>query len=303
MASKCPNCGQTLKWYDIKAECKNCGVSIPNFNWEARLEEDAERAAASSASFHKTMNMFKYSVWGTKLRIVRIILSFIPIVGYIVPWFKITSEAENIGIDVLGLFTDGKSLIDLISSFFGNSSLYFQNMKYEGFSGPVTFIMLGVLFMVLCLLFAVIAFFMILITNKKPKSKKMVIFDALSIISSVLSVVMFTLAVKSGTSFTAVNLGDIPLYEIRGGIMWGYFVALALLCIAFIANLLVAKAPAKSHEELEEERLAKKAEKEEKERQAAQRKEEARIEAEKKAEEEQKRIVEEARAKLAEKKK
>lgn len=303
MASKCPNCGQTLKWYDVKAECKYCGVSIPNFNWEARLEEDSERAAASSAAFHKTMNMFKYSVWGTKLRIARILLSFIPIVGFIVPWFKITSEAENIGIDVLGLFTDGKSLIDLFSSFFGNMSLYFQNMGYESYSGPVTFTVLGVLFMVLCLLFAVIAFFMILITNKTPKSKKMVIFDALSILSSVVSVIMFTLAVKSGAEYTAVNLGDIPLYSISGGIMWGYFVALVLLCVAFTANLLVANAPAKSHEELEEERLVKKAEKEEKERQAALKKEAARIEAEKKAEEEQKRIVEEARAKLAEKKK
>ncbi len=303
MATKCPNCGQTLKWYNIKAECKNCGVSIPNFNWEARLEEDAERAEASSAAFHKTMNMFKYSVWGTKLRIARIILSFIPIVGYVVPWYKITSEAESVGIDVLGLFTDGKSLIDLFSSFFGNSSLYFQNMSYEGYSGPVTFTMLGVLLMVLCLLFAVIAFFLILIKNKKPKTKSMVIFDALSILSSVASVIMFTLAVKTASAYTAVNLGDIPLYKVSGGIMWGYFVALALLCIAFAANLLVAKAPAKTHEELEEERLAKKAEKEEKERQAQIKKEAERIEAEKKAEEEQKRIVEEARAKLAAKKK
>ncbi len=304
MASKCPNCGRVLKWYDVKADCKECGVSIPNFNWEARLEEDSERAAVKSASFHRTMNMFSYSVWGTKLRIARIILSFVPIVGFIVPWFSFKSEGESLGIDVIGLFTDGRSLIDLFKSFFGNMSLYFTNMAYEGKSGPVTYTMLGVLFMVLCLLFAVIAFFMILITNKHPKSKLMVIFDALSICSSIVSVIMFTMAVKAAPAYPAFTLGEMSFFNMTGSIGWGYFVALALLCVAFVANFLVMRAPAKTHEELEEARLAKKAEKEEKERRAAIKKEEERLEAEKKAEEEQQRIVEEARAKLdADKKK
>lgn len=298
MASKCPNCGRTLKWYDVKAECKDCGVSIPNFNWEARLEEDSIRAEEKSLKFHRTMNMFTYSLWGTKLRIARIILSFIPIVGFIVPWFAFKSEAESLGIDVIGIFTDGKSLIDFFKSFFGNMSLYFQNMGYENYSGPVTYISLGVLFMALCLLFAVIAFFMILFTNKHPKSKLMAIFDVLSIASSIVSVVMFTMAVKSAPAFVAVNFGDIPFYKLTGAIGWGYFVALALLTVALIANVLVAKAPAKTHEELEEARLAKKAAKEEKARQDEIKKEEARAEAEKKAAEEQEKLVEEARAKL-----
>ena len=304
MASKCPNCGRVLKWYDVKAECKDCGVSIPNFNWEARLEEDAEKAAVKSASFNRTMSMFKYSVWGTKLRIARIILSFIPIVGYIVPWFAFKSEGESLGIDVIGLFTDGKSLIDFFKSFFGNMSLYFTNMGYEGMSGPVTYISLGVLFMVLCLLFAVIAFFMILIRNKNPKSKTMVIFDCLSISSSVVSLVMFTLGAKACAAYPAFTLGEMSFYNASGSVQWGYFVALGLLSVALVANILVMKSPAKTHDELEEERLKKKAEKEEKERENELRKEEERIEAERKAAEEQAKIVEEARAKLeADKKK
>ena len=298
MASKCPNCGRVLKWYDVKAECKDCGVSIPNFNWEARLEEDAERAAVKSASFNRTMSMFKYSVWGTKLRIARIILSFIPIIGYIVPWYAFKSEGESLGIDVIGLFTDGKSLIDFFKSFFGNMNLYFENMAFENYGGPVTYISLGVLFMVLCLLFAVIAFFMILIRNKNPKSKTMVIFDCLSIASSVVSVIMFTLAVKGASAYTAFSLGEMPFYNMTGGIGWGYFVALGLLTVALVANILVMRAPAKTHDELEEERLKKKAEKEEKERLEEIRKEEERIENERKAAEEQAKIVEEARAKL-----
>ncbi|MCR5207276.1 MAG: prepilin peptidase [Eubacterium sp.] len=299
MASTCPNCGRRLKWYDVKAECKDCGVSIPNFNWEARLEEDSELAEKKFASFYRTLNMFAYSLWGTKLRIARIILSFIPIVGFIVPWGYLKSDGESVGIDVIGAFTDGKSLIDLFKSFFGNSGLYFQNMGYEGYSGPVTYMMLAVLFMVLCLLMAVIAFFMILFTNKHPKSKLMVVFDCLSISCAAVSAVMITLAGKTAASAAAFNFGDIPMINAGGGIMWGIFVAIGLLTVALVANILVAKAPAKTHEQLEEERLARKAAKEEKERLAAIEKEKARKEAEKKAAEEQKRIVEEARAKLA----
>ena len=44
MAIKCPNCGKTLHWYDFRAECKYCGANIPNYDWEGRLEQDADIA-------------------------------------------------------------------------------------------------------------------------------------------------------------------------------------------------------------------------------------------------------------------
>ena len=303
MASTCPNCGRKLKWYEIKAECKACGVSIPNFNWEARLEEDSARAEEQSLKFHRGVSLFVYSVWGTKLRIARILLSFIPIVGFIVPWAALKSEAGSVGIDLLGLFTDGRTLLEIFQNFFGNTDLYFANMAYEGYSGPLTYAMLGILFMVLTLLMAVIAFFLILITNKKPKSKAMVVFDLLSVACAVTSAVMFTLSAKAAADFTAFAFGDLPMLNASGGVMWGFFAALVLLLAATVANFLVARAPAKSVETLETERLAKKAEKEEKERLREIEKEKAREEAEAKAKEEQQRIVEEARAKLNKSKK
>ena len=303
MASTCPNCGRKLKWYNVKAECPDCGVSIPNYNWTQRLEEDAERSEKKFASYYKSMNMLSYSIWGTKLRRLRIILSFLPAIGFILPWGYLKSDAHSIGLDLLGLFTDGKTLIDVISDFFGNAGLYFTNMAYEGNSGVLTFSMLAILFMLLSILFIVIAFLLILFTFKHPKTKAMVVFDALSIICAAACAVFLTLGVKGAATQTAVNFGTFPLYNISGGISWGIFVYIALLVVAFVINLLVAKAPAKSHEELEEERLARKAAKEEKEFQEDLKKEREREEAEKKAAEEQERIVAEAKAKLEAKKK
>lgn len=299
MASVCPNCGKKLHIYDIKAECSKCGVSIPNFNWEARLEEDSERAEAKFKSFYRALNRIAYSLWGTKLRVVRIILSFLPAIGFILPWATLKSDTNSVGLDLFGL-TCNKSLIDLFSSFFGNMGLYFTNMGYEGYAGVLTYTMAAVLCMVLSLVFIVIAFFLILILAKKPKTKAMAVFDILSIISAVTSSVLFTLGVKGASSQLGLNFGDISVYNPSGSVAWGFYVAIALLVIALVANILVERADAKTDEELENERLARVAVKEEKERQAEIAKEKAREEAARKQAQEQAEKVAEAKAKIAE---
>ncbi len=294
----CPNCGKKLHIYNIKAECKACGANIPNYNWEQRLEEDNELAEKKFQSFYRTMNMFSYSMWGTKLRIVRIILSFLPAIGYILPWSYLKSAAGSVGIDLLCIFTSGSSLLDLISSFFSNSSLFFTNMAYEGYSGPITYTMISIIFMLLSVVFIVLAFFAILFTNKKPNTKTMCILDALSILSAIAFAIVFTVGASSAADYTGFNFGDVAMYNASGAVSWGLFVYIALLCAAFVVNIMVSKAVAKTHEELEAERLERKAIKEEKERLAQIEKEKAREEAEKKHAEEQAKMVEEAKAKL-----
>ena len=298
MASSCPNCGKKLHWYDVKAECSNCGISIPNFNWEERLEADNELAERKFASFYRGLNRLAYSIWGTKLRIARIVLSVIPVIGFILPWATLKSDAESVGLDLFGM-TCSKSLIDLFGDFFGNTNLYITNMGYEGFSGTLSFTMYAVLCMVLSLLFAVIAFFLILILAKHSKTKAITVFECLSVASAVASAVCFTLGVKGAPDELGINFGSFPVYNATGGVAWGFFVALALLLVAVGINAAVAKAPAKSDDVLEAERLERKAIKEKKEQEEALRKEIEREEAEKREKEEQARIVEEAKAKLA----
>ena len=298
MASSCPNCGKKLHWYDVKAECSNCGISIPNFNWEERLEADNELAERKFASFYRGLNRLAYSIWGTKLRIARIVLSVLPVIGFILPWATLKSDAESVGLDLFGM-TCSKSLIDLFGDFFGNTNLYITNMGYEGFSGTLSFTMYAVLCMVLSLLFAVIAFFLILILAKHSKTKAITVFECLSVASAVASAVCFTLGVKGAPAELGINFGSFPVYNATGGVAWGFYVALALLLVAVGINAAVAKAPAKSDDVLEAERLERKAIKEKKEQEEALRKEIEPEEAEKREKEEQARIVEEAKANLA----
>lgn len=298
MASTCPNCGKKLHIWDIKAECSACGVSIPNYNWQERLEEDNIRAEKQFAVFNKTMNRIAYSIYGTKLRIVRLILTFLPAIGFILPWAALKSDGASFELAIISL--SGKNaLIQFFSSFFGNIGLYITNMKLEGFGGPVTLGVLGYILFVLSALIIVVAFFLNIIMCKKPKTKSTIVFDLLSIAASVAAVVCFVMSGSLAAEFTAYNFGDFAVINGSASIAWGYFVALALLLVATGINIAVAKAPAKSDETLEEERLARKAVKEEKERKKQAEKEKAREEAAKLAAEEEARKVEEAKAKLA----
>lgn len=299
MASTCPNCGKKLRLWDVKAECSACGVSIPNHNWQERLEEDNIKAEKEFAVFNRTMSRISYSIWGTKLRIARLVLTFLPAIGFVLPWAVLKSDSADFELSIYSLFGGNKALIDFFAGFFGDTGLYITNMGFENYGGPLTLGVAGYLLFVISALFIVIAFFLNIIMCKKPKTKSTVVFDFLSIAASVASVVCFVMSGSLAEQSVAFNFGDVAVINGSASISWGYFVALVLLLIAAGINIAVAKAPAKSDETLEAERVARKEAKDEKERLKQIEREKARVEADKKAAEEQKRIVAEAKAKLA----
>lgn len=302
MASTCPNCGKKLHFWDVKADCSQCGVSIPNYNWQKRLEEDNVKAEQQFAVFNRTLNRIAYSIYGTKLRIARLVLTFLPAIGFILPWASLKSDAESFDLSIISL-SGKKALIEFFQSFFGDTSLYFTNMQFEDYSGPLTLAFAGYILFVLSALLIVIAFFLNIIMCKKPKTKSTVVFDILSIAASIAGVVCFVMSGSLASDAVAFNFGDFAVLNGSASIGWGYFVALVLLLVATGINIAVAKAPAKSDETLEEERLARVQAKEEQERKKAAEREKARIENEKKMAEENAKLVEEAKAKLAKNKK
>ena len=294
MASKCPKCGGKLRIYHIKAECPYCKTNIPNYNWEARLEEDSAVAEAKFASLYRKLNLLKYSVFGTKLRIIRIIMSFIPAVGFILPWAYVESSKDTLNFDLLGLFTDGTNTLSFFGILFKNIGDIFASME-----GPVLYIILGFLFMLMSILIIVVAFFVPLVRFTKPKTNAAWITDIFSIIFAVASSAMFMAAAAPASQLESFNIGTL---EFATGASvdatWGLFVYVALLIVAMVGNLLVSKADVTSEEDLEIERLAKVRIKEEKEEAERIRKQEAWIEAEKKKEEEHAEKVRKAREAL-----
>ena len=279
MATNCPSCGKKLKWYNIKAECIHCGVNIPNYNWEARLEEDNKIAEAKFASLYAKLNMLKYSVFGTKLRIVRILMSLIPAVGFILPWAYVASEKDNLNFDLLGLFTDGTNTLKFFGTFFKNIGGILSNLE-----GPVLYIIGGFLLTLLSIVAIVIAFFLIFIMFRRPKTNATWIADFISILLAGAAAAMFIMAGSPAKGAENFAIADLEFVNASAGAMWGIFVYIGLLVVALIGNLLVSRADVTSEEDLEEA--------------ARKKKEEAWIEAEKKKEEEQAEKVRKAKEAL-----
>ena len=294
MASKCPACGKKLKLYHIKAECPYCKANIPNYNWEARLEEDSAIAEAKFASLYRKLNLLKYSVFGTKLRILRLLMSFIPAVGFILPWAYVASDKDTLNFDLLGLFTDGTNTLKFFGIFFKSIGDIFSAME-----GPVLYIILGFLFMLISIVVIVVAFFVPIVKFTKPKTNAAWLTDVISIIFAVTSSAMFMAAAAPASQLESFNIGTL---EFATGASvdatWGLFVYIALLIVAMVGNLLVSKSEITSEEDLEIERLAKVRMKEEKEEAERIRKQEAWLEAEKKKEEEHAEKVRKAREAL-----
>ena len=292
--AKCPSCGGKLRLYNIKAECIHCGANIPNYNWEARLEEDSAIAEAKFASLYRKLNLLKYSLFGTKLRIMRILMSFIPAVGFILPWAYVASDKDTLNFDLLGLFTEGTSTIKFFGILFKDLGGIISNLE-----DPATYILGGLLLMLLSIVVIVVAFFMPIVRFTKPKTNAAWITDIISIIFAVASSAMFIAAAAPASQLESFNIGTL---EFATGASvdatWGLFVYVALLVVAMVGNLLVSRSEVTSEEDLEIERLAKVRMKEEKEEAERKRKEEAWLEAEKKKEEEYAEKVKKAREAL-----
>ena len=59
MENKCPKCGEKLSVFYIKQNCPECGCDLLNYNREARLEKDAEKAEAEFAKLEAVLNKFR----------------------------------------------------------------------------------------------------------------------------------------------------------------------------------------------------------------------------------------------------
>ncbi len=302
MAAKCPKCGRALHIYNVKAECPDCGVSIPNYNWEARLEEDSRIAEEKFAALYRTLNRLKFSIIGSRLRIARIIMSLIPALGFILPWATVVSEKSTLSFDLLGIFTDGESTISFFGILVKNISSVIGSMSAEGFIGPVSFVMLGFIFILLSVVAIVVSFFIPFVRFRKSDTNAGWIGDVVSVIFAAAGAVMFILS-SSKVSGANFSIGTLEFVDASAKTMWGLFVYIILLAVAMVGNILVSKSPVKSDEILEQARAEKVRLKEEKEEAERIKKEAAWAEAKKKAEEEQAEKVRKAREALAAKEK
>lgn len=146
--ANCPKCGEHLKLTDWKQHCPHCHCNIVVYDIQERLMQDADKAEVQRYYFQKKIDRMKASFVGSKLAVIRIFTSLIPLVAVVAPWLK--GEFNVPFVEFKGLFTLF-TLTDMLDSLDINSILNVLNTD----DGKIPIILLAVS-LVLLLLSAVL---------------------------------------------------------------------------------------------------------------------------------------------------
>ena len=230
MAAKCPNCGRTLKIWNFKAECPECGTNIPNYQWEKRLNDDADFAEHAFAKMHYKTSNFKSAVAGSKLRIVRLVMTFAPLIALVLPLYNFTltlpfresSESVSFLTFILNylLKVDIGSVLKLI----GGEVLGDAALK----------VVIACVLLLVAVVCGVSNFFVLLIAGIKLRYRLNVALNLISTISWAVAAVFFAQFTSACTA-----LGGGIVTECSLGI--GFVVGCVLFTVNFVLNLVVGK--------------------------------------------------------------
>ncbi|MBQ4644757.1 MAG: hypothetical protein IJB72_03285 [Clostridia bacterium] len=230
MASKCPECGHTLKFWNIKAECPKCGVNIANHEWEKRLNDDADFAENAFAKFHYKLQNFKSSVVGSKLRIARLVLTFAPLIALVLPLYNFTLNLPfNKSEQTISFLT---FILDYLLETDIGSVL--KLMGGEVLGTATIMVVVACVLMLLAVVFGVLNFFVLLIAGIKMKYVFNIVLNVLATVCWGVSAVFFA-------QFTTAcqTLGGGIVTECSLG--FGFIVGCVLFLVNVMMNIVVGK--------------------------------------------------------------
>lgn len=251
--AKCPKCGYSLKIWNVKAECPKCSVNIPNYDWERRLDEDAERAEAAFAKLHDTTNRLKYAFVGTRLRIARLPVSVIPLFSFLLPLGTLSVMLPFMGeksytVNIITLITNVFMKFDI------GAMLDFAAAPSTSEAGLS--LLLAVVMLVLSLATLIVSLFFLIFNFRH--------FHSLGLFfTNLFGAVFMALSGYFYSSFMAVMLDSTVTAVKGGGVSFGLFIGVALFLASSVVNLCVARSKVNlppTKEELEKEKASAEAE-------------------------------------------
>ena len=234
------SCGSHLKIWHVTAECPTCGVNIPNYDWEGRLNEDAEKAKVAWAKFNKFTGNFKSALFGNKLRIIRFVFTFVPLVALILPLANYSINLPFVYADSVNMSLVDFTLNTLLSLNWGS----LIGLISSGFIGiPAGMLMVSILLLYLAVVFGVLNFIFVLLRAPKLKAGYNITMCILSTICFALAAILFTICVSSVANTT--------ITFITGSVQYGIFVGIALFTLNIILNTITNKGFKKQRTEQE----------------------------------------------------
>lgn len=224
--AKCPKCGRKLTLFDWKPNCPGCGVNLVYYGMEERLMDEADKAEAEHARLQKRIDRLKASFVGSKLAIVRIILSVLPIAALMLPLASVSFngpyiEATTTSINAIEIYNIVSSLdFDALFTMIGSGIV---GSSFIGYAGALVGILLSLVFVILSLVLLTLAC--------SPKGcPRNIIMNSLAIIAAVVSIVMFN---QFANGITAV----FPDFVTDASIGFGIYVYIGALAVLLGVNI------------------------------------------------------------------
>lgn len=121
--ANCPKCNHHLRLADWKQKCPYCGANIVLYDLQERLMADADIAEVQNYHFQKKLDRLKASFAGSKLAIVRIFTSLLPIAPLFLPIVKANFSApmpeQSGNLNAIGVYKlfDGLDFGAVLGSF------------------------------------------------------------------------------------------------------------------------------------------------------------------------------------------
>jgi len=171
---------------DWKQHCPYCGGNIVIYDIQERLMKDADIAEVQYYHFQKKIDRMKASFVGSKLAVIRIFTSLIPILAILVPFFKCEFKAPFVDFKgFLNLF----SLLDIVENLNTDDVLGLLNTT-DG-KLPLLFLLIPVVFLLLTVVLLLVRFGCLTMACSKKGKAICFGFDIVFIVLTVTACVMF----------------------------------------------------------------------------------------------------------------
>ena len=185
--ANCPKCGEHLKLTDWKQHCPHCHCNIVVYDIQERLMQDADKAEVQRYYFQKKIDRMKASFVGSKLAVIRIFTSLIPLAAVVVPWLK---GAFNVPfVEFKGLFTLF-TLTDMLDSLDINSILNVLNTD-DG-KTPIILLAVSLMLLLLSAVLILVRFGCLTMACSKRGKIRNYTFDILTLVFCIVATVLLT---------------------------------------------------------------------------------------------------------------
>ena len=203
---KCPKCGGEINLFDLKPNCKHCGVNIMYFTQHEGLVRDAKRTELESAVARMVIARIKASFISGKLQILRMIavigsicVLMIPFISvhYILPFFD-----KKFSIGLIGLIQSFGDGMLLKQPDFIKSAIFAKTAGAEA----VILLLFVIIALIDILIFAAFCVGFLNLTKSTGFMKKTSVVGAAVALITQIAVIVIKFAVP-GSSLASVSVG------------------------------------------------------------------------------------------------